>query len=241
MPLRMFCYIAVIWDNLRKKTLSRAKTVKIPFIYPLIISNSSKPYTHSLTLRDMLEPKEAQPLFDKLFTTPIQMIDLASITDNEMRDKLQKHVRAQALLLSLKHVCDDNLHELLENILLSSLQELERIGAGDDVADLLYYLYNEGNLTDSTKFLAFLHQRFSKDVEDKFMTLGQQAINKALQQGIHQGLQESARGMLKKNMNIDMIAEITGLSIEEIRRLAKKHNEILILITTEKKSLIYEN
>lgn len=99
MPLRMFCYIAVIWDNLRKKTPSRAKTVKIPFIYPLIISNSSKPYPHSLTLRDMVEPKEAQPLFEKLFTTPIQMIDLASITDNEMRDKLQVHVRAQALLL----------------------------------------------------------------------------------------------------------------------------------------------
>lgn len=222
MPLRMFCYIAVIWDNLRKKNKSRAKSVKIPFIYPLIISNASKPYSHSLTLRDMIEPEEAKPLFDKLFTTPIHMIDLAAITDDEMREKLQEHVRAQALLLSLKHIYDDNLQALLENLLIYSLQALEKMGSGDDVADLLYYIYNEGNLTDPTKFLTFLHQRFSKDVEEKVMTLGQQATYQARQEGINQGLQESALRMIKRNMDIDTIIEITGLSREEIKRLAQK-------------------
>jgi hypothetical protein len=54
----------------------------------------------------MIEPEEAKPLFDKLFKTPLQLIDLAAIADEEFRTKLQDHVRAQALLLSLKHVFD---------------------------------------------------------------------------------------------------------------------------------------
>lgn len=223
MPLRMFCYIAVIWDNLRKKTKSRAKAVKIPFIYPLIISNASKPYSHSLTLRDMIEPEEAKPLFDKLFTTPIHMIDLAAITDGEMREKLQEHVRAQALLLSLKHIYDDNLQALLENLLIYSLQALEKMGSGDDVADLLYYIYNEGNLTDPTKFLTFLHQRFSKDVEEKVMTLGQQATYQARQEGLQQGILMTAKNMLAEGTDPVFVAKVTGLPLDVIKKLKEKN------------------
>lgn len=225
MPLRIFCSIAVIWDNLRKKTKSHAKSVKIPLIYPLIISNSSKPYTHSLTLRDLIEPEEAQPLFDKLFTTPMQMLDLAAITDDEMREKLQEHVRAQALLLSLKHVYNKDFQTTFETLLIHTLQALEKMGAGDEVVDLLYYIYNEGNLADRTKFFTILHQKFSKDVEEKVMTLGQQAEAKALQQGIQQGLQESALRMIRKNKNVDEIVEFTGLSKETIKILVQKEKQ----------------
>ena len=41
LPLRQFCYIGVIWDHIRKASKSRAKSNKLPFIYPLIISNAS--------------------------------------------------------------------------------------------------------------------------------------------------------------------------------------------------------
>jgi predicted transposase YdaD len=106
LPLRSFCYIAVIWDNLRKRYKSRSKSVKIPFIYPLIISNASKPYGHSL----------------------IQLIDLAAIADEEFRTKLQEQVRAQALLLSLKHVFDKDLPNILETLLFSPFKTIRRDG-----------------------------------------------------------------------------------------------------------------
>lgn len=226
LPLRIFCYLAVIWDNLRKKVNSHAKSVKIPFIYPLIISNASKPYHHSLTLRDMIEPNEAKPLFDDLFKTPVQLIDLAAIPDEELRVKLQEHISAQALLLSLKHVFDDNLQAVLETMLLSTFETLDKMGFKDDVADLLYYLYNEGNLTNSEKFWSFLHSKFSKEVEEKIMTLGQQAEKKAFQEGAQEGAQQEAKAtalrMLEKNLDIKLISEVTHLSAEEIKRLAKK-------------------
>lgn len=224
LPLRMFSYIAVIWDNLKKKTSSRAKSVKIPFIYPLIISNASKPYNHSLTLRDMIEPEEAKPLFDQLFKTPIQLIDLAAIPDEALRSQLQEHVRAQALLLSLKHVFDQDLQTVFETILLATFKTLDQIGFKDDVADLLYYLYNEGNLTDSDEFWAAIRHKFSKEVEEKVMTLGQQAKQQAFKQGAQQEAQATALRMLEKKLDVNLISEVTHLSIATIKQLAKKTN-----------------
>ena len=126
LPLRLFGYIAVIWDYIRKTSASRAKSVKLPLVYLLIISNASRPYRHSLTLRDMIAPEDAKVLFDKLFNTPFQLIDLAAITDEELRIQLQERVQAQALLLSLKHVFDQNLQDYLETVLFDLFQTMEQ-------------------------------------------------------------------------------------------------------------------
>ncbi len=229
LPLRLFCYIGLIWDHVRKACKSRSKSVKLPFIYPIIISNASKPYKHSLTLRDLIEPEEYRPLFDDLFKTPIKLLDLAAIPDKELRTKLQDHVQARALLLSLKHVFDRNLQEHLETALLPTFQTLERLGYRDEVADLLYYLYNEGNLNDSNQFWTFLHHKFSKDVGEKVMTLGQQAIEEAVQQAVQrterQKLEETALRMLDEKCDIPLISRVTELSQKEIMVLAnKRHN-----------------
>ena len=233
LPLRQFCYIGIIWDHIRKASNTRAKSTKLPFIYPLIISNASTPYKHSLTLRDMIEPEEAKSLFDDLFKTPSSIIDLAAIPDEELRTKLQEHVRAQALLLSLKHVFDKELQTYMETVLVDCFKQLDEQGYRDDVADMLYYLYNEGNLCDSNQFWVFLHRQFSNDVEEKVMTLGQQAVQKALQEGMQQGMQqgkdqtsrETAIRMLDKKFDIKLISEITKLSIKDIEGLTStKHN-----------------
>lgn len=166
----------------------------------------------------MIEPEAAKPLLDNLFKTPIKLIDLAAIPDKELRTKLQERVSAQALLLSLKHVFDENLQNILETTLLSVFKSLDEMGYKDDVADLLYYIYNEGNLDDSSKFWTFLHRQFSHDVEEKVMTLGQQAV----QQAFHQAKREDALRMLEKKLDIKLISEITQLPQEEIKRLANK-------------------
>ncbi len=141
LPLRQFCYLGIIWDHIRKASKTRAKSAKLPFIYPLVISNASTPYNHSLTLRDMIEPDESKPFFDKLFNTPSQLIDLAAIPDEKLRTQLQGRVQAQALLLSLKHVFDQNLEDYLDTVLLASFQALDQQGYREEVADLLYYIY----------------------------------------------------------------------------------------------------
>lgn len=220
LPLRQFCYLGVIWDHIRKASKTRAKSAKLPLIYPLVISNSSKPYPHSLTLRDMIEPDEAKTLFDDLFKTPSQLIDLAAIPDETLRVQLQGKIQAQALLLSLKNVFNNDLQEYLETSLIAVFQTLDQQGYSDEVANLLYYIYNEGNLNDSSKFWSFLHRKFSKDVEEKVMTLGQQAR----QQAERQALQQTALRMLDEKLDIKLISKVTKLSPVEIENLRKKKN-----------------
>jgi hypothetical protein len=75
---------------------------------------------------------------------------------------------------------------------------------------------NEGNLNDSAEFRAFLHRQFSKDVEEKVMTLGQQAVQ--------QEAGKTALRMLEEKFDIELTSKMTKLSPEEIKVLAKKKN-----------------
>jgi len=217
LPMRLFNYIGIIWEHVRKASKTRKAHSKLPFIYPLVISNASKPYHHSLHLRDLIQPESAKPLFDELFKNPIQLIDLAAIPDEQLRQQMQQHVQAHALLLSLKHVFDQDLQHQLETELLAYFQQLDRTGHADAVADMLYYLYNEGNLKNADQFWAFLHQKFSKNVEEKMMTLGQQAI----QQAEFKKSIEIAQRMIAENSNPAFIMKVTGLSLEQINELQK--------------------
>jgi len=51
----------------------------------------------------------------------------------------------------------------------------------------------------------------------------QQGLEQGLEKGIQKGIQkkavDTARALLKENMSANKISEITGLSVEEIKRL----------------------
>lgn len=60
-----------------------------------------------------------------------------------------------------------------------------------------------------------------KKVKEATMTGWDVAIQKGVQQGMQQGKQafalEAAKRMLAKNLSVEMVAEITGISAEELR------------------------
>lgn len=54
------------------------------------------------------------------------------------------------------------------------------------------------------------------------MTLGQQAVQQAVQQTGYETLKKAALRMLDKKFDIKLISEVTQLTPKEIKRLAKK-------------------
>lgn len=88
MPVRIFKYIAIIWDHLRKSGQSDS----IPLVYPLVVYNGDKPYNHSLTLSDLIKPDQSKEIFNTLFTSPFTLIDLPAIDDNILRKQAQDGV-----------------------------------------------------------------------------------------------------------------------------------------------------
>jgi len=50
----------------------------------------------------------------------------------------------------------------------------------------------------------------------------EQGIEQGLKQGIEQGIEQTALNMLKENLNIEIISKVTGLNIDQIKKLKSK-------------------
>ena len=62
---------------------------------------------------------------------------------------------------------------------------------------------------------------YATDIEVQREEAFEKGVNKGLQQGEYQKAIETAKNMLKDNLDIQTILKYTGLSIEEIKSLAK--------------------
>jgi len=221
MPVRLFKYIAIIWDHLRKTS----KSATIPLIYPLVIYNGNKPYAHSLNLSELIEPTASRKIFGNLFTNPFCLIDLADIPDESLRQSAQNKVKGVALLMALKHVSDRNLQVFFEQTLINVLKKLDRSGDTDEVVDVLYYLLKESLFLNKEQFWITFHHDFSSEVDSKMKTIAQQIREEGRQEGM---LQTAERLLAEKTSFSDaelvaLIHRITGLSVEKIKELQKKH------------------
>lgn len=222
LPVRIFKYVGIIWEHLRKTSKSHS----VPLIYPMIIYNGNRPYSSKLSLKEMIHPEASQKIFDALFQSPLCLIDLTSIEDDVLRKQAQEHVKGIALLMSLKHVFDKNLQAYFDQILLDLFKKMDRRGDRDDVADMLYYLLNEGDFLDEDKFWYTLHQEFSPETEEKVMTIAQKLEARGREKGKVEGKFEAqleiAETLLAEGLEPDLIAKATKLSLTKIKELQKK-------------------
>ena len=225
LPMRIFKYMATIWDHLRKIS----KTGKVPLIYPIIIYNGDRPYPHTLTLQDMIAPEASQKLFSSFFKTPFCIIDLSTIQDETLKNQYQDNVRGIALLVTLKHVNNKNLQMIFEQFLVDIYQQLDHENSKDDLADLLSYLLKESEGLQEDRFWDIIKQKFSSEVEEKTMTIAQKiearGFEKGIERGIEKGREESreiiATHMLSAGYDFNTISKLTGLAAEKLLALKK--------------------
>lgn len=88
---------------------------------------------------------------------------------------------------------------------------------GDKIMDKLK---NEAlKLNNNDDFVKYLSD------EDEERLLKNSFIEQGIEQGIEQNKISTAKKMLEKNIDIDSIKEITGLSLDEIKELKKSSNK----------------
>ena len=88
---------------------------------------------------------------------------------------------------------------------------------GDKIMDKLK---NEAlKLNNNDDFVKYLSD------EDEERLLKNSFIEQGIEQGIEQNKISTAKKMLEKNIDIDSIKEITGLSLDEIKELKKRSNK----------------
>ncbi len=186
MPLRLFKYMAIIWDHLRKIS----KTKSIPLVYPIVIYNGEKPYPYSLNMIDLIEPAASKEIFKTLFTKPFPLIDLALIPDESLRKEAQERIKGTVLLMTLKHAHDKCIKRFLKQTFIKILQQLDRSGDSDIISNVFHYILHENKALTIEQFQSTINQSFSEEVEIKIMTVAQQLREEGREEGREQGIEQ---------------------------------------------------
>ncbi|MCL2896188.1 Rpn family recombination-promoting nuclease/putative transposase [Brenneria tiliae] len=200
----------------------------LPLVVPLLFYHGSQtPYPYSLRWLDHFDHPS---LAERIYGQPFPLIDLTVIPD----DEIKTHRKAALLELVQKHIRQRDILELVQDIGLLFSQwapppELRKA--------LLVYIIKSGNTRSVPHFTQVLTETLPQHREE-IMTIAQQleqiGFKKGMQQGMEKGIEKGmekgiktstrqiARQLLLKGMDKETVQQITGLTPEEVARLAEK-------------------
>jgi len=224
MPYRLFKYSMNIYDRYLK---NNPNAKYLPLIYPLVFYNGKKKYEAPLNFWELFE----NPEFAKEFwVNNYQLINVREIADKELKTRKLSGI----LEFFMKHIHERKLLKQWEEIshLLPELIEIS--GGRDYIKMILHYTVDFTEEDDKMKLGNLLHKSL-REAEDEMVSIAQswknegikigmengitQGINQGITQGITQGKSELIQRMLKQNISVDSISQMTGLPIEEIMKL----------------------
>jgi predicted transposase/invertase (TIGR01784 family) len=222
-PLQTHVYQACAWYLYHKNNPGK----KLPLIFTIVLHHGKSPYKHSTDLRDLIDaPRE---LIDRYMLKPFHLLDLCQVSDEQITGSPE----LQLAELILKHVFDANLFDYLKKNIPSLLKKASKNNA-DLVLAVLEYLIRTGNIDvpqqEYVDFIAKTIDNEIPDIAEKIMNLGDRLIQQGKLEGRLEGKiegklegkLEAARSMLRHKMEPSVVAEITGLDLQEILAEAKK-------------------
>ena len=186
---------------------------QLPLVIPIHFYHGQKsPYPHSMNwLNGFCDPALARQIYGSDFP----LVDVTVIPDHE----IMAHRRMAALELLQKHIRLRDMSDLLEHLvtLLSS-----GYTTNDQLVVLMNYIVQAGETADPESFIRELAVR-SPQQKEILMTIAekfeQKGVEKGLKEGRKEGIQEVARNMLAKGLDIKEVQELTGLDEDEVKNL----------------------
>lgn len=216
MALRIKHYVMQILIN----HIKDRKNKVLPIVYPVVFYNGDIAYPYSQDFFELFG-KDAK-LAKQLTLRPFQLIDLNTIDDSILRERnwsnlmsyLMKYIRARDIIERI----DD-----IATLLVSVMQE----GGRTYVEATVQYLVVNRPKQEKNKIINALNQKLSKlggdnpmiSIADSWVKEG---VEQGMQQGMQQGMRMAAMRMFAKNMPLDAISEITGLSIKTLKLLQEE-------------------
>jgi len=217
MALRMLRYIAELYEFLIKNQ----KLKKLPAVFPLMLYNGEKKWTAPEELNNLIEnsiPKHYIPDFRYY-----------KIAENEFsKDFLKSLNNAVAALFYTENCSGEELQQEIDNVV-----ELLKSEKPDElslfVSWFTYMFQDQRELVEEIKGIkevkSMLRTSIKKIGEQRAKESKLEGIQEGIQKGIRKGIRvkaiDTAKILLKKKMPINEIAEITELTVEEIRKLEK--------------------
>ncbi len=207
---------------------------KLPLVIPILFySGKRSPYPYSTRWLDEF----SIPAFaSRLYSNAFPLVDVTVIPDEE----IVGHRSMAALTLLQKHIHQRHLAELIDKLAPVTLADYL---SSSQVISLVNYLLQAGETADADLFVRTLAQRVPQH-EDALMTIAQQLEQKGIEKGMEKGLEEGlqlgeqrglvkgrsegersaalkiARTMLQNGLPPSLVAEMTGLSDDDLAQIA---------------------
>jgi len=220
MSFRMLKYIIAICTRYLKKH-PKAKT--LPLIFPLVFYNGQEKYSAPLSIYDLFDSADLA----KDYLTNYKLIDITKIDDDELK---AKHW-AGTMAFFMKHAFERDIIKLLQQFSPILQQITTSLSGLDFFESILWYNISK---VEKNQYKIFEQQvRNITDNNKADQVLGSlvqswlnQGIDKGKAEGMAEGMAEKerqiAKKLLLKKTPIDEISDITSLSVEEIKQLAKE-------------------
>ena len=187
---------------------------KLPLIYPILIYSGKYKYTAPLLFWDLFEiPKLAK----SFFTKEIQLLEVSKVPDELIKKKMFIGI----MLYFFRHINAPDITPYIKKInkMISEISEKDFYY----LIDVLHYILNKSESNNAEKAVLLIKKAVSVNKGTKIMTLAEQLIEKGKASGIREGIKkgklEIASKMLDKGQSIELIAELTGLTIQDVERL----------------------
>ena len=227
MPERIVEYCLEIIRSVKTKN-----DKNYPLICPIVLYTGNKRWDAPLTIS---ENQESGYGFKKLNYPKYNLIDINNYTKQEL---LEQNSGISKIMLFEKLKTKKEIEEIIKELLKKKITEEERKAINQifKYSNLIKKLLNQEELEKYKKILEGGEKETMENFEKFIVELLENKIRevrrireaegKALTRGIAEGKAEGilqvAKKMLKKNMEIEQIKELTGLTRRRNRKIGKK-------------------
>ncbi len=155
--------------------------------------------------------------------------DIGRIEDEKVIDSVIESKAVQSAILLMKHIFDGEvdlegaLREIFYNV-----KELFKTKEGVEIIKtFLIYLFNSTEVKPERLKLTLKEVERGEEV---FMSTADVLIKQGIEKGVQQGLKmgkhekaiETAKRMIEKGFDVNIIVDVTGLTMEEVKRLREE-------------------
>ena len=193
LPIRNLAYLSSVFSN----SVSRGESYDNVPLHILLNITWGKGLKGDVITDYYVQSDKGIKYCDKMIIREINMDLLLNMWYHGDKRKALKYSHFLMLGLDkddLKKLCKKKGHEYMEK-----------------------YMRNVEELNEDSEFVNVISQE--KDNEMVINTLKNEAIREGKEEGIKEGIVETAKALLKENISIDIISRTTGLKKEEIEKL----------------------
>jgi predicted transposase/invertase (TIGR01784 family) len=214
-PFKISRYVHAIMDQHLKQGYA-----DLPIVVPILYYRGKvTPYPYKGDILDCFGKNKA--LAEKIYLRPYLVIDIASMSDDEIRE----HGNIAILDFAQKYsALNRDIQDWIENI----VEELEKgYLTSEQCQALLYYTFREADTYDVKKLLERLQniRIYEEDIMSVAQKIEQQGLQRGLEQGLQQGRREEdlviAKRMLSRGTDRGYIKDVIGLSDQDLLSLEK--------------------